>query len=173
MEGEGSAGGPGKGAPAGEDRRDDSAVSQTRNLRIRLDEARQAGGWSMAEVSVLSARKDPYRLDTPSFHRDGAWLAEQIDRLHLRMPVHLRGAHYALVAAGGINKPDGNDEPAGDQREEAFGHSGIKSARMFPLCAHRPLHGSPPSRNMRKDQCSFGLYMRRSPPLARCGAPAR
>jgi Transposase DDE domain group 1 len=29
---------------------------------------------------------------------------------------------------------------------------------MFLSCAHRPLHGPPPSRNAREDQIPFGLY---------------
>ena len=76
-------------------------------LRARLDEARRAAKLSMGDLSVLSTRKDPYRLDTPSLHRDGAWLAEQIDRLAVRLPIHLRGLHYAIVATGGVLKPDG------------------------------------------------------------------
>lgn len=75
-------------------------------LRHRLEEAR-AAGFGMGEVSVLSPRRDPYRLDTPAMHRDGAWLREQVGRLGARLPIHLRGLHYVLVAAGGVRKPDG------------------------------------------------------------------
>ena len=60
----------------------------------------------MADLSVLSVRKDPYRLDTPSMRRDGAWLAEQIGRLAVKLPIHLRGLHYAIVSTGGVLKPD-------------------------------------------------------------------
>ena len=40
-------------------------------------------------MTVLSPQADPYRLDTPAGHRDGAWLAEQLDRAfgaELRLP---------------------------------------------------------------------------------------
>ena len=113
MRGEDEARRPWQADRAGEDGGDytaDPGVSETRpqGLRARLDEARQSGSWSMGDLSVLSARKDPYRLDTPSFHRDGAWLADQVARLALRLPVHLRGLHYALVASASVVKPDGN-----------------------------------------------------------------
>jgi transcriptional regulator GlxA family with amidase domain len=51
-----------------------------------------------------------------------------------------------------------DDEPAGDQREEALGHSGFGAACVFPLCAHRTPPGLPPSRNLREDQDTFGAY---------------
>jgi hypothetical protein len=53
----------------------------------------------MSDLSVLSPRRDPYRLDTPALHRDGRWLADQIARLAVKLPIHLRGLHYAIVAA--------------------------------------------------------------------------
>lgn len=62
----------------------------------------------MAELSVLSVRRDPYRLDTPALHRDGRWLAEQVARLAIKTPIHLRGLHYAIVAAADTAKPDGS-----------------------------------------------------------------
>ena len=76
-------------------------------LRDRMDVERQVHNLSMGELSVLSTRRDPYRLDTPAMHRDGAWLAEQIVRLAVKPPVHLRGLHYAVAVEGVVRKPNG------------------------------------------------------------------
>jgi hypothetical protein len=57
----------------------------------------------------LSAQVDPYRLDTPSGHRDGKWLAEHFDRLVARSKkIHWRGLHYVLVATSNLVKPNGD-----------------------------------------------------------------
>ena len=37
-----------------------------------------ATGCTMASLTVLDEDNDPFRLDTPSRHRDGAWLAAAI-----------------------------------------------------------------------------------------------
>jgi hypothetical protein len=41
-------------------------------LRSIIEAARQELGYGLGELTVLSAQVDPYRLDTPSGHRDGA-----------------------------------------------------------------------------------------------------
>jgi len=41
-------------------------------LRTMLEQARLKYGFSLANLTVLSPQIDPYRLDTPSGHRDGA-----------------------------------------------------------------------------------------------------
>ena len=85
-------------------------------LRRVLEDASRELGWGRKKLTVLSPQVDPYRLDTPAGHRDGAWLAEQLDRAVGRTRnIHWRGLHYALVAAGDIRKPNGelyrnNDE---------------------------------------------------------------
>jgi hypothetical protein len=77
-------------------------------LRSVLEAASADIGCSLSDLNVLSAQKDPYRLDTPSGHRDGSWVAEQLKRLVGREKrIHWRGLHYAIVAEGGIRKPDG------------------------------------------------------------------
>jgi hypothetical protein len=68
---------------------------ETGALRRVLEQARNESGRSRNKLTVLSPQVDPYRLDTPAGHRDGAWLAEQLDRA-----VGWRGLHYAIVAAG-------------------------------------------------------------------------
>ena len=77
-------------------------------LRHVLEGARRELRCGQNKLTVLSTQVDPYRLDTPAGHRDGAWLAEQLDRLvGGERRIHWRGLHYAIVAAGDIRKPNG------------------------------------------------------------------
>jgi hypothetical protein len=77
-------------------------------LRSIIEGARQELGYGLGELTVLSAQVDPYRLDTPSGHRDGAWAAKQLNRLVGRgKQIHWRGLHYAIVAKGNARKPNG------------------------------------------------------------------
>jgi hypothetical protein len=48
-------------------------------LRGVLEGAVREHGFSMADLTVLSLEVDPYRLDTPAGHRDGQWVAQQLD----------------------------------------------------------------------------------------------
>ena len=85
-----------------------STMNGNGRLRQVLEDARQELGCSRGNLTVLSNQVDPYRFDTPAGHRDGAWLAEQLERAvgaHRR--IHWRGLHYAIVAAGDIRKPNG------------------------------------------------------------------
>jgi hypothetical protein len=77
-------------------------------LRSIIENAREELGYGLGELTVLSAQVDPYRLDTPSGHRDGAWAAKQLNRLVGRSKqIHWRGLHYVVVAKGNERKPDG------------------------------------------------------------------
>jgi hypothetical protein len=77
-------------------------------LRAVLEGAFEASDFSRGELTVLSAQVDPYRLDTPSGHRDGKWVAEQLKRdFGQDRRTHWRGLHYAIVARGNVRKPDG------------------------------------------------------------------
>jgi hypothetical protein len=65
----------------------------------------EAQGCSLKALTVLAPQNDPFRVDTPSGHRDGAWLAEQASgKLPDGQVIHLRGFHYAVI---GETKPDG------------------------------------------------------------------
>jgi hypothetical protein len=56
---------------------------------------------------VLAVQRDPYRLDTPAGHRDGAWLAQLVSRLLGDSgTIHLRGLHYLLVAGADVIRAD-------------------------------------------------------------------
>ena len=61
---------------------------------------------SLADLTVLSAQVDPYRIDTAAGHRDGQWLAEQLARLYgPAQRAHWRGIHYAIVATARSENP--------------------------------------------------------------------
>lgn len=78
-------------------------------LRAVLEASRLALRVSRADLTVLSSAVDPYRLDTPAGHRDGAWLAGHLDRaIGPYRRIHWRGLHYALVATGDVVKPNGD-----------------------------------------------------------------
>jgi hypothetical protein len=77
-------------------------------LRSVLEEASAGIGCSLTDLTVLSAQVDPYRLDTPSGHRDAQWLARQLDRAVGReRRIHWRGLHYALVSTTNLTKSNG------------------------------------------------------------------
>ena len=77
-------------------------------LRSVLEKACLKTGGGLSALTVLSPQVDPYRLDTPSGHRDGQWVAEQIDRAVRRgKTIHWRGLHYVLVSTTGLVKPNG------------------------------------------------------------------
>jgi hypothetical protein len=60
------------------------------------------------DLTVLSAAVDPYRLDTPAGHRDGSWLATQLNKLcGPTARIHWRGLHYAIVQDSKVKKPNG------------------------------------------------------------------
>src|SRR5262245_39576995 len=77
-------------------------------LRSVLEAASADIGCRLTDLTVLSAQVDPYRLDTASGHRDGQWVAKQLERLVERdKKIHWRGLHYAIVAVSDIRKPNG------------------------------------------------------------------
>ena len=79
-----------------------------------LREAFTALPGSMDANTVMTARTDPYRMDTPANHRDAAWLAETMGRLGLinpAKPLHNRGIHYAIFKQP---KPDGTPYSTND-----------------------------------------------------------
>ncbi|MGI9522320.1 MAG: hypothetical protein ACR2PG_11800, partial [Hyphomicrobiaceae bacterium] len=85
-----------------------SATRITGALRRVLEHNREDLQCKKDDLTVLSAQVDPYRLDTPSNHRNGEWLAEQLERaVSAERRIHWRGLHYAIAAAGDIRKPNG------------------------------------------------------------------
>jgi hypothetical protein len=47
-------------------------------LRWVIKTSKRTTGENLADLTVLSAAVDPYRLDTPAGHRIGNWFAEQV-----------------------------------------------------------------------------------------------
>src|SRR5580704_8681330 len=77
-------------------------------LKRVIESVRAERRCSREALTVLSSNIDPYRLDTPANHRDGAWLAEQLERaIGPSRRIHWRGLHYAIVARGDVSKPNG------------------------------------------------------------------
>jgi len=74
-------------------------------LRTILDEAVADNDYSAKDLTVLAPQNDPYRIDTPARHRDGAWLGAHVAEKIGDDDIHVRGLHYALL--GGA-KPDGS-----------------------------------------------------------------
>lgn len=100
-------------------------------LRV-LENARRELRCGRNKLTVLSTQVDPYRLDTPAGHRDGAWLAEQLDRaVGAERRIHWRGLHYAIVAAGDIRKPNGETYRNDDANWTWLANSAGKAARWL------------------------------------------
>jgi hypothetical protein len=74
-------------------------------LRLVIKAAKRTTRENLADLTVLSASVDPYRLDTPAGHRTGRWFAEQVERF---VPgdgtIHLRGLHYRISSIGTVVK---------------------------------------------------------------------
>ena len=100
-------------------------------LRARIEAEAREARLPLSEITVLSNQVDPYRLDTPTGHAEGAWLAEQMDRLELRRRIHLRGLHYALVASGDVVKPNGEPYRNIEKDWLWLQSSAVKSARWL------------------------------------------
>jgi len=101
-------------------------------LRRVLEDARRAEACGQNELTVLSPQVDPYRLDTPAGHRDGTWLAEQLERaVGAERRIHWRGLHYAIVAAGNIRKPNGQIYRNDDADWTWLANSAGKAARWL------------------------------------------
>jgi hypothetical protein len=67
-------------------------------LRRLLQETAAEHGLDLKDLTVLAPQNDPFRVDTPARHRDGAWLAATIRELGLTdRRIHLRGLHYAIT----------------------------------------------------------------------------
>src|SRR5271155_1674867 len=81
--------------------------------------------------TVLAERNDPYRLDSPAWHRRAAWFAEQLDRFVPFGTVHLRGLHYKLSSAGDVLLPDGRPYPNDDATWEWLNEKAAKAARWL------------------------------------------
>lgn len=69
-----------------------------------LSAALESLGGSMTQWTVMSDVSDPFRMDKPTNHRNGAWLADTMAGLGITQQIHDRGIHYAIL---GQPKPSG------------------------------------------------------------------
>jgi hypothetical protein len=102
-------------------------------LRSVLERACESAGCSLGELTVLSAQVDPYRLDTPSGHRDGAWVAKQLKRALKggKRNIHWRGLHYAIVVQKNVKKPNGDVYVNTDEDWDWLSTTAGKAARWL------------------------------------------
>lgn len=50
----------------------------------------------MKDLTVLANQNDPFRVDTPARHRDGAWPANNLAALGITGQIHRHGLHPAI-----------------------------------------------------------------------------
>ena len=83
-------------------------VAGTGPLAAVVREAMAETGRPLADLMVMSAERDPYRMDTPAKHRDAQWFAAQVARfIAPERRIHIRGVFYACVSAAALTLPDG------------------------------------------------------------------
>ena len=100
-------------------------------LRPTLEAACEETGLGLGALTVLAAQNDPFRVDTPSGHRDGEWLAVHAAELGLGdRVIHLRGLHYMLVS-GEIVKPNGDPYRNNETDWVWLQNSAAKAARWL------------------------------------------
>jgi len=114
-------------------------------LRKQITQAVDITGLSMKDLTVLSASRDAYRLDTPANHALGQWAADVYREVHDGGRIHLRGLHYKLV--GRITKPDGELYINNQDNWDWFSNKVAKAARYLnyiPWDEIRDARNSPP-----------------------------
>lgn len=99
-------------------------------MRDIIEAEAETHGKPLKDLTVLSASRDPYRLDTPANHVLGKWLQAAYANVNPNDNVtHLRGLHYMLV--GRVNKPDGKRYTNTDENWEWLSEKVAKAARWL------------------------------------------
>jgi hypothetical protein len=106
----------------------DSTKTENGKLRQALEEACAMHGLPLSALTVLATQNDPFRVDTPTGHAEGLWLAVQLEQLGLRRPAHLRALHYRLI---GRPKPNGKPYTNTDPDWVWLGNGPAKAARWL------------------------------------------
>jgi hypothetical protein len=84
-------------------------LAGTGKLAAVIQAAKAETGRSLADLTVMDLDNDPYRIDTPSKHRDAKWFADLVARfIAPGKRIHARGVYYATLAAGGVRLPNGD-----------------------------------------------------------------
>lgn len=98
-------------------------------LRSRMQDAMREHGLPLKSLTVLASQNDPFRVDTPAGHRDGAWLADQLADLGIGdRTIHLRGLHYAVI---GRTRPDGQQYVNSEESWTWLSSTAAKAARWL------------------------------------------
>jgi hypothetical protein len=127
----------------------DAKVNGHGVLREVLEAACADEDCSLSELTVLSVQVDPYLLDTAAGHRDGAWLAKQLNKaIGPTQKIHWRGLHNAVVAKGKVRKPNGEIYRNTDADWEWLSSVAGREARRSPS-PHRATLSRPLSRTVR------------------------
>lgn len=99
------------------------------SLRQALAGAAGGAGCPLKDLTVLAAKNDPFRVDTPAGHRDAEWLAVTAAALGLGdRKIHLRGLHYAVL---GRPMPDGSTYVNDDKHWQWLQGDAAKAARFL------------------------------------------
>lgn len=116
------------------------------SLRSIITAAAEAVRRPLADFTVLSASRDPYRQDTPAGHTKGQWLADAYHKVNPEgRRLHLRGLHYRLV--GRVQLPDGRLYVNDDETWTWMSEQAAKAARFLgylPWDALRDARNAPP-----------------------------
>jgi hypothetical protein len=100
-------------------------------LRQVIEDALDADGLTLADLTVLSPQRDPFRLDTRSGHINGEWFAEHLAEVSGGRPRHLRGIHYAFSMLPGLKRPNGRRYRNDHRDWQWLGDTAAKAARWL------------------------------------------
>ena len=118
--------------PAKPDLKASLPINGRGKLRAVVEKAAAKTKTSLAALTVLSTAVDPYRLDTDAGHRDGSWVAEQLNRLLAPgKKIHWRGLHYLLVSTTSLTKPNGETYKNDDDDWTWLADTAGKAARWL------------------------------------------
>ena len=132
-------------------------MSVSSGLRPTLEAACEEAGLGLGALTVLAAQNDPFRVDTPSGHRDGEWLAVHAAELGLGdRVIHLRGLHYMLVS-GEVVKPNGDPYRNNETDWVWLQNSAAKAARWLGYISFEQI------KDARNTPPVTRIYVRESP----------
>ncbi|MGH9287039.1 MAG: hypothetical protein ACRD0V_01875, partial [Acidimicrobiales bacterium] len=117
-------------------------MAEVSPLRQLLEEAMEETGLKMKDLTVLSTQIDPYRLDTPTNHRNAEWFATAVRDLGYGVDgrtIHLRGLHYAIAMAE-VVKPDGTPYVHNDDNWDWLQEGAAKPARWLRYIPFTQIH---------------------------------
>jgi mRNA interferase RelE/StbE len=151
------------------------SIEEARLVVLVVKIGHRRGGLSRRAIGTVA--RLPHSPREADHARRLQWLVEQIDRLDVRRPIHLRGLHYILASSADAVRPNGqtyiNDEPCWNWLDPVakaarwLGYidwSDIKDERNEPHRVCRRPFGLSPTRRSGRPQAvrSSGLQPRRA-----------